>query len=248
MRDLAAIQQRFYELVTSGAAAADPGLLVGPPDRLAIYVRMYFDRLHDVLWDDHPKLVAVLGADAFRDLVERYLRACPPSSFTLRDAGAALPAYLATRADLPAWLPELAALERARIEVFDAADARVLTREDLAALAPEAWIDFPIAWVPASAIVRTAWAVDDVWTAIEDDRPFGAPPNAARTMLVWRRASTVFHRTLEPDEAAVAVLVRGCTFADLCAAIATMEPTSPAERAVALLVRWLEAEALASPG
>lgn len=245
MRDLAAIQRRFYELATSGAAA-EPGLLVGPPERFAIYARMYFDRLHDVLGDDYPKLAAVLGPDGFRDLVERYLRACPPASFTLRDAGLAMPDYLARCHGVPPYLADLARLERARVDVFDAADAPVLSRADLVALAPEDWIALAIAWVPASAIVRASWAVDELWSAIEDETPFHPPAQTARSILVWRRASTVFHRTLDPDEAAVGELVRRCTFAELCAAIATTETTAPAERAVELLSRWLDAETLAS--
>jgi hypothetical protein len=246
MRDLEAIQRRFYGLVTSGAVAVEPGLVVSPPERLAIYARMYIDRLHDVLWDDYPKLVAVLGAEHFRDLVERYLRACPPTSFTVRDAGAALPEYLATRDDLPPWAADLARLERARVDVFDAADARPLSREDMAVLAPEAWVDFSIAWIPASTFVRVGWAVDALWSEIEDEAPIEAPLQKARTILIWRRALTVFHRTLDPDEATVAEFVRGCTIADACAAIGALDPDAPAERAVELLTRWLDAETLAS--
>jgi len=246
MRDLGAIQRRFYELVTGDAVAIEPGLLVGPPERLAIYARMYVDRLHGVLWDDYPKLVAVLGSDGFRDLVERYLRACPPTSFTVGDAGGALPAYLATREDLPPWAADLARLERARVDVFDAADAPVLSRDDMATLAPEAWVGFSIAWVPASAIVHVGWAVDELWSGIEEETPIEAPANGARAILVWRRALTVFHRTLDPDEATVAELVRGCTIAEVCAAIDATDAVAPAERAVGLLTRWLDAEALAS--
>jgi len=247
MRDLSAIQRRFYELVTGGSIAVEPGLVVGSPERLAIYARMYLDRLHDVLWDDYPKLVAVLGAAVFRALVERYLRASPPTSFTVCDTGATLPEYLATRDDLSPWLADLARLERARVDVFDAADARVLSRDDLAGLAPEDWVGFSIGWVPASTIVRVAWAVDDLWNAVEEETTLEPPSQSPRTILVWRRALTVFHRTLEPDEAAVAEVVRTCTIGDVCAAIGEIDTTTtPAQRAIELLTRWLDAETLAA--
>ena len=258
MRDLGAIQRRFHDLVTGGALAVEPGLVIGPPERVAIYARMYVERLHDVLWDDYPKLVAVLGVAGFRDLVERYVRARPPSSFTVRDAGAALPAYLATRGDLPPWFADLALLERARVDVFDAADSTVLRRDDVAALAPEEFPALAIAWVPASVIVRLGWSVDDLWSAIEDETSLADTERMStslrtdicahvRTVLVWRRELTVVHRTLEPEEALVVELVRGCTIAELCEAIATTDAASPAQRAVELLTRWLEAESLA-PG
>ena len=80
---------------------------------------------------------------------------------------------------------------------------------------------------------------DELWDAIEQGQP--PPPAVAspRSVLVWRRGVTVIHRTLDPDEAALAPsLAAGTTFAAIC------EPLQDAERAVALLLRWLDAAVL----
>lgn len=247
MRDLATIQRRFYALVTAGQGAIDPGLL-GGSRRLAVYAAMYEARLVDILADDYPKLRVALGAERFGALAGEYLRDRPPTSFTVRDAGLALPRYLATRAEVPAWAPALAALERARTEVFDAGDAAPLTRAALAEVPAEAFPALVLALVPACEIVALGWSVDDAWTAIEDGATPPEPAAVARTVLAWRRDRAVLHRTLDPDEAAVLpLLVAGTTLADVAERIAELGTPEPDQRVFELLARWLDAEILSSP-
>lgn len=244
MHDLAAIQRRFYELVTAGEGAIDAGLL-GTSRRLDVYADAYISRLHDVLADDYPKLRAVLGHEAFRELATGYVRARPPTSFTVRDAGISLPAYLATRDDVPPWAADLAALERARVEVFDGADAVVLTRDDLAAVPVEQFPDLELALVPASTVVSLAWTVDELWSAIEDDTEQQAPVSCARRVLVWRRELRILHRTLDPDEAELVPLVgSGASLATVAARLGEVDSCAPEQRMVELLARWIDAEAL----
>lgn len=247
MRDLATIQRRFYELVTAGEGAIDPGLL-GTSRRLDVYAEMYVARLHDVLADDHPKLRAALGDEAFRSFATNYVRARPPSSFTVRDVGSALAAYLSSRADLPPWSADLAALERARVDVFDAADSRALSREDLAAVPLERFPELVLALVPATVLVPLRWTADELWSAIEDDSQRSTPVPCERTVLVWRRELRVLHRTLDDDEALlVRQAVPGATLANMSARLADYDATQPEQRMVELLARWIDAEILASP-
>lgn len=241
---LRALQARFLALVTSGHG--DPRGLIASGE-LGIYAYAYGARLRDALRADHPKLEAALGADRFAALVEGYVAARPPRSSTLRDLGVDLAAHLDRRAAsdaAPPWAGDLARLERARVEVFDGADHAALTTADVAALEPAAIAALPLAWVPASAVVPLGWSVDEVWSAVED----GAPPPAviagSRVVLVWRRDLEVIHRTLEPDEAALAPgLAAGATFAEVCGALAE-HTDDPAPRALELLRRWLDAAAL----
>jgi hypothetical protein len=244
--ELAALQARFLALVVSGQG--DPrGLIAG--GELGIYAYAYGARLHEALRQDHPKLEAALGAEAFAALVAGYVAARPPRSFTLRDLGVDLARYLDDAATAPTplappWAGDLARLERARVEVFDGPDHAALTRDHVAALGPEAIADLHLAWVPASAVVPLAWSVDAVWSALVDATTPPAAVAAPRTALVWRRDLEVIHRTLDPDEAAVAPrLVAGATFAEVCGALAELVD-DPAPRALALLLRWLDAAAL----
>jgi hypothetical protein len=246
MRELAAIERRFYELVTAGEGVIDPGLL-GSSRRLEVYAEMYLARLVDALADDYPKLRAALGATEFHALVAGYLRARPPRSFTIRDAGEALAAYLETRDhDAPPWAADLAKLERARLEVFDGPDAAPMTRDGLACIPIEQFPDVELRLVPSSMIVRVRWTVDDLWSAIEDDTPREAPERRARTILVWRRDLQILHRTLENDEAELAELAtEGVTIAALSGRLAHLDAREPEQRMVELLTRWLDAGVLA---
>jgi hypothetical protein len=236
MPDLARLQRQFYDRVVAGATADE---LIASGD-VEIYAGMYTSRLFDAIADDYPKLRAALGEDRFAELIAHYLRAHPPSSFTLREAGAALAAFLRAEPSAP-WAADLAALERARVEVFDGADAAPLAQDEVAALG-DALPDLRLTWVPASAVVPLAWSVDDLWSAIEDAQPPPDPRADARVVLVWRRELSVLHRTLDADEARLAPqIAAGASFADVCEVLGEIHGGQASERAVEILLRWLQA-------
>lgn len=241
MADLATLQRQFHDRVTTGEPA--DGLIASGD--LDIYATMYATRLHDALADDYPKLRAALGDERFAAVATPYLRAHPPRSFTLRDAGLELAGHLRASGLAPPWAADLAALERARVEVFDGPDAEPLAHASAVALGPEL-PELVLTWVPSSAVVPLAWAVDDLWSAIEDGQPTFEPASAARVVLVWRRDSSVLHRTLDPDEAELAhAIAAGVRFADACERMATIHGDGATGRAAELLLRWLGDAALA---
>jgi hypothetical protein len=247
--DLAALQRAFHDACTGAAPLASARELVredgiDPVRRLRAYAHAYWTRIAGALAEDVPKLRALLGAAAFDDLVIPYLRAYPTRHPSLREAGIHLARFL-DEAGRPTHA-DLARLERARIETFDGPDAAPLATAELAELPPEEFPRLALRLVPASALVELSTNADDVWDAIEDGRsppePAAAPP---RTVLVWRRGITVIHRTLGPDESAALRGVRtGASFAEVCEVLAG-HAANPVERALELLLRWLDAEALA---
>lgn len=242
MADLAALQRQFYDRVTAGTPADD---LIASGD-VDIYAHMYASRLHDALAEDYPKLRAALGDEAFAALVRDYLRAHPPRSFTLRDAGLGLADHLRAGTGSPPWAADLAALERARVEVFDAPDATPLAHADVIALG-DRLPELVLAWIPASAVVSLAWAVDDLWSAIEDDQPSFEPACELRVVRVWRRDRAVLHRTLEGDEAELAsALASSAPFAEACELLGRIHGDDAGARAAELLLRWLHEEVLAT--
>lgn len=237
------IQRRFFELIVAGEGMIPPGLL-GASRRLEVYGDAYVSRLVDVLAADHPKLAAALG-DGFAGLIGDFVRARRPTSFSVRDLGVPLAAYLESRADVAPWLADLARLERARVEVFDGPDAAPLTREALSEVPIEAFPDQRLAFVPSSVLVPLRWAADDVWAAIENEQPWEPPAPCARAVLVWRRELRVVHRTLEADEAELAPLIaRRATLAELSERLCELEGDAPDERLVELLGRWIDAAAV----
>ena len=69
-------------------------------ERLEIYNRVYWFRLLSSLADDFPGLRAVVGQEKFDAILHGYLTELPSVSFTLRDLGSRLEAWLRV-----AWLP-----------------------------------------------------------------------------------------------------------------------------------------------
>ncbi len=271
MADLAALQRAFHDACTGAAPLASARELVredgvDPVRRLHVYANAYWTRIAGALAEDFPKLRACLGAEAFDALVIPYLRAYPTRHPSLREAGLHLARFLDERDPVHA---DLARLERARTEVFDGPDAAPMSRDDAAALPPAEFPRLALRLVPASALLELSTNADALWDAIEDERPPPPAVAAPRAVLVWRRDLTVIHRTLEPDEAAAVRRVHGgASFEEVCEALAAaaevdVDPTGlrpapraePAgsppplaplvERALELLLRWLDAGAIA---
>lgn len=241
----------FHRIVVGVTAPSDGEALVraeglegvAPATRLRVYANAYRSRLGGALDKDYPKLRALLGGEAFVAMGRAYLAAHPPSDFSLREAGAKLPRFLFELPDRNFAHVDLARLERARVEAFDGKDALVLTREAVAALPPEEFPGLRLRLVPTASFVLMTTNADDVWDAIESRAPIPARADTPRTVLVWRRDITVVHRTLEQDEVSLLHRVEGGgTFAQMCELLAGRADAT--ERAIALLLRWLDAEIL----
>jgi hypothetical protein len=228
---------RFHAAIT-GVAPLDSArdlVVRGEVDELArlhVYEHAYLARIAGVLAHDYPKLSALVD---LRALTPSFLQAHPPRDPSLREVGAPLPSFLRE-----AHLADLARLERARTEVFDGPDAVPLTRGDLAALDPAEFPSLSLRFVPSSRVATLTTNADDLWDALELSATPPAAVVAQRMVLVWRREHVVIHRTLDADEAqAAAALAAGTTFGEVCELLG-----AEAERALELLVRWLDARCL----
>ncbi len=226
---------------------------ISAEERLLIYRHGYFARIHDVLRDDYGALHALLGEAAFHDLAKLYLMAHPPRSHSLRDVGAKLPAFLAgpvAEAFILRWpcAADLAALEWALVDVFDALDTPVLDREALSALSPVGWAELELELVAAHRILALAWPVHHLRHAWSNDRSLPALDSSPTKLLVHRHHEQVFVRSLGEFEDQTLALVReGCDFATVCgrAADELGDAGSPSE-VLALLERWLAEGILAA--
>lgn len=232
-------------------AAMPPGLVADGPtfpaaQRLAVYHDAYRLRLVEALSEDFPLLRALLGGAGFRRLAQRYLAACPPRSYTLRDLGRGLAGFLVRRPVLRA----TAAFEWALLDAFDAADAPTLTAADLAAVPPQRFARLRFALAPGVQVLRLHWNVPQAWSAWQGGAAAPSPARLAAPVdcLIWRREQRVYFRTLPADEAvALAALRQGRSFGAVCNALARVgdADTAPA-RAAQLLATWLAEGLLAA--
>lgn len=276
--ELGPLQRRLWRLISEpeGVAAAlaaeeesparglsallrgDRGL--APEARLAVYAHAYFARIHDVLRSDFGALARALAPAAFHDLVKTYLMVHPPSHPSLRYAGRDLARFLETEPFAAifgrrcAYAADLARLEWALCDAFDAEDAPVLAREDLAGIAPDAWGELRLRASPSLVVLSLGWPVhtvrerfdreseDVVW----DEAPaLEASPTQIR---VWRKEETVHYRAISALEAELlATLSRGENFGVLCERVAAeVGDDVAAARSVGFLEAWLAAGLLSA--
>jgi hypothetical protein len=138
-------------------------------ERLEIYNRQYWYRVLDSLAEDFPGLAAILGRRAFDRLSRAYLTECPSQSFTLRNLGSRLEAWLRSNPQFAGRVPDLALdmarLEWAHIEAFDNGAARVLGPEDLLELGP----DFRAALQPYVRLLHLQYPVDNLRIRVNAD-------------------------------------------------------------------------------
>ncbi len=219
---------------------------VSAAGRLEIYANAYFYRILDCLRQDLPALAACLGDDGFHDLITAYLFRHPPRHPSLRHAGDRLAEFLADAAAEPflrrcPFARDLARLEWALVDAFDANDAPTLSREALTRVAPEDWSTLCFVFHPSLRILDLHWPVDrvrDRW-----DRDGQVPTRLEPTpgsVCVWRRDERVFQRPIERPEGEALHLARsGASFATLCEQISRQVGDDAApERAAALLSGW----------
>lgn len=172
-------------------------------ERLEIYSRSYWFRLLEALRDDFPGLLSVLGSNAFERLAKAYLAECPSRSFTLRDLGSRLEAWLREHPAFAgihqALALDMARLEWAHIVAFDGPAEKVLGPEDLIELSPALRAGVQ----PYISLLELHHAVDQLRVQVNADRE--GSTTASNVVLGKRRRSPQHVRRLKPEHIFLAV-------------------------------------------
>jgi Putative DNA-binding domain len=209
--------------------------------RLAVYAEGYFTRAHEALATDYPAVRAVVGEQRFRELVAGVLLAGPFTSFTLADAGETLPELLSVllREGEPAWVTELARLERAVVEVTLCDVPGPLDPASLPS-GPEAWEGARVVVSPALRLLQLTHAVETLWRPAAEGRPLPEAPAAdARSLVVVRDRNGLWVESLERAAWEVLSDLRnGRCLGTTCARLGEGEGT--AERVGAWFGVWME--------
>ncbi len=175
-------------------------------ERLEIYNRQYWFRLLSSMIEDLPGLRAILGGQRFESMCKAYLTECPSRSFTLRNLGAHLEAWLRQN---PSWIRhkralalDMLRLEWADIEAFDGKAETALRSEHLNGIAaPELRLRIQ----PYLQLLELHYPVDDLLLAVKkgDD---GGTDRASNAFQERRRRSKVRAvANLEPAQIFLAV-------------------------------------------
>jgi len=187
--------------VDDAARVILPSKTLQPRERLDIYHGMYLLRMEEALASDYPATKRFLGDDAFFDLVRDYVQVYPSRAHTLNRLSDALPEFLRNsekRPHLP-FLIDLARLELAAAQVFDALEITPLQEKAIARIAAEDWERAVFEGIDALRLVSVDWNVNDYALAARDER--ARPPRPRRKkgfVAVYRRHYAVYHLALLP--------------------------------------------------
>ena len=131
-------------------------------ERLEIYNRQYWFRILAALSEDFPGLGAVIGERRFEKLTVAYLLDCPSQSFTMRNLGSRLEAWLREHPEHIAKFEQIALdmvrLEWAEIEAFDEAAKPKLTEVELPGLGSDPKFELQ----PYVRLLDLRYPVDDL--------------------------------------------------------------------------------------
>jgi hypothetical protein len=134
---------------------------LSPVEQAEIYREQFWLRHTSSLVEDFPGVGGIVGQEDWERLVEEYLEATPPLSYSLRDLGDVLPAFI-EKLD---WLPhrelctDMARLEWAYVEAFDANDHPPLDPQKLASMPESAWETAKLVLHPSVQMLRVRYPV-----------------------------------------------------------------------------------------
>lgn len=186
------------------AAFIKPNDSLSSLERLEIYNRQYWFRLYSSFEDDFPGLQAVLGRRQFERVMRAYLDECPSISFTLRDLGSRLHAWLTNHKEFTApksrLAEDIAGLEWAHIEAYDAATTPPPTPEFFANVTEATVFQLQ----PSVRLLDLSYPVDDLMIAVRQDA--GSNDTSTNNATATRKVSTLRRvANLPPDRIWLAV-------------------------------------------
>ncbi|HEU4583049.1 MAG TPA: DNA-binding domain-containing protein [Polyangiaceae bacterium] len=182
---------------------------VAPVEQIEIYREQFWLRHTSSLVEDFPGLGGILGQADWERLVESYLQAFAPDSWTLRELGRRFPEHVARHPELPhhQLCCDMARLEWAFIELFDAADCPPLDLAKLGTLPPNVLETGQILLNPALRLLEVSYPVADLRMQLLESRRNGHAgagvqiPDPLAQQLVLYRASDrrLYHRPMSPE-------------------------------------------------
>lgn len=210
---------------------------LSPVEQLDIYREQFFLRHVDALAEDYPGVRFFVGEERFHALALAYLAHHPPTSFTLRDLGDSFPRFLReTRRDETVDVAtyehacDMADVEWAFVEVFDAADAAPLAPAVLAQVPPEEWPGAKLVLLPSLRLLALACPVHRMREALLEGETPEIPAAEPVRLALFREELQLRYAEIDEDLFALAgELLSGTPLGPACDAVAArFSPDDPA--------------------
>ena len=208
-------------------------------ERVGVYKGMYLLRMIEALEGDYPAVAHLLGNEEFAALATRYVAAHPSVSYTFNRLGRGFPEFVRESKGVHkrAFAADLARLELAVTEVFDAPQSPAWPAEEIARIPQDAWAEAVLRPIAAFRLCALAHPVNAYLQSVKDDNH--EHPETARKatwVAVWRKNYEVWRLDLsKPAYELLTALAKGRPFGKAVAAAAKGLQGDPGEQ----LFRWL---------
>ena len=181
-----------------GAAIAEFDQVLAD-SRFGIYRNNVASGLTNAIRVRYPVVEQLVGPEFFAMMGRAYTIEHKPSSAMLIDYGAEFPEFVssfAPAAPVP-YLADVARLESAWWMVYHAANTAPLDKDVLVALAPEAWGETHLQFLPYAKILNFEYSAVSIWRGHHNDGlTMPSFVSKAEFALVHREASQVIVHTL----------------------------------------------------
>ncbi len=177
---------REGEWPARGEASFTGSSRLSPIEQLDVYREQFWLRHVACLAEDFPTLQTFVGEARFEAIVADYLAAHPPIHFMLRHLGENLARFLeASNED--ALVVDIARVEWAFVDAFDAADAPRLDAQAVAAIPEAAWPSARITLHPSLQRLRLSHPAHGLRAQHRQKEQLVRPAQAATRLVVYRR-------------------------------------------------------------
>jgi hypothetical protein len=230
-------------------------------ERMEIYNRQYWFRVLSGFAEDFPGLRAVLGTRAFDKVAQAYLKDCPSQSFTMRNIGSQLEAWLKKHPKFAAPGQQLALdmvrLEWAEINAFDGKRETPLKPADLAEANPA---KLRLRLQPYLSLLGLKYPVDDLLLEVRKNSEEASVASNAFSerhktkrvsavarmkpspifLAVHRMDEEVYFRRLEREEFAILFSLREGKPLNAAIESALRNSATPADARPLLVRKWFQ--------
>lgn len=214
--------------------------------RLDLYAQGYKLRLKEAMMTDYEQLHGYLGDELFEQLMKTYINHYPSHHPSLRYFSKNIPVILA---EYEPWsqtpeLLEIAVIEKAFCDSFDAANSTTATLQDLSQLELHDWPTLKVQFHDSVQLLSMKYNSVQIWQALCDGKTPPSVEHDPTTWLIWRKALVSQYRALsDAEESAIKLMMSGGDFSELCEALLEYysEEETP-QQAIALLQGWLSNE------
>lgn len=217
-------------------------------DRLDIYRNGYYLRLLEVVDKDFPCLKTICGEELLHEWGREYIQAYPSDHYSVCYFNRNFTQFL-RETKREAFYAEVAEFEWALTRVLDAADAKPITMQDLAAIPGDSWPYLQFGLHPSIEIHDFHYNVAQICYAImfEEELPERIYSEKSIPWMIWRfDCNSYFESVNEQQLYMLHAIQQRRNFSEICEGLCQwFTEEEVAQFAVGTLQFWIQKEIIA---